>query len=422
MPRSRRLVCARTGFAAVLTALISLTSVVPAAAAPRPTPPTLFGIHDPNVNLTTWPQTSVGSIRFWDTGTTWRDIQPTSSTHGWQVAHLDQMVKASVDHRTDRVIVLGGTPAWASSRAEPGAGNPPAFLGTGAADPPKAAAWATYVKFMVNRYKSKGVHQYQVWNEPNVIAFWNGTPAQMATLSNQTVKLIKSIDPHAAVIAPSFPLRLPTQKRWFEAYAKTGALKNVDAISVQLYPLANQGPEQMVDLLGWAKKILGKYHVSKPIWDTEINYGMSGGGQKSKTFSPALSAAYVARTYLLSQANGASRAYWYMWSPNQYTGVRTTRADGSLTPAGDAFVTTKKWMAGQVLLGCMHDWRNTYRCQIKTGNTYGWVFWNAGAYRPVITAPVGTYQVEYLDGSAHKAKAKDKIKMGQAPILIRAHR
>ena len=49
------------------------------------------------------------------------------------------------------------------------------------------AAWTNYVSKVVRRYKGRGV-DYQVWNEANVSGYWQGTPAQMAKLTQWTSK------------------------------------------------------------------------------------------------------------------------------------------------------------------------------------------------------------------------------------------
>lgn len=423
MLRSRRLAGTCAGVAVALLATLLPAAV--AQATPAPTPASYFGVHDGGAGLTSWAKAPVGSLRLWDTGTIWRDLQP-SAGGPWQVSRLDQLVKASVVHKADPVIVLGGTPAWASTRSPAGSGAPAPFNGAGSADPPKAAAWAAYVKFIVSRYKSRGVHHYQVWNEPNVIGFWNGSPAQMAALTATTAKIIKSVDRSAKVVGPSFVLRLPDAQRWFTAYvqtaAKTKALANVDALTVQPYPLANQGPEQSIVLIGWAKSVLAKYKVVKPLWNSEINYGMSGGRQPHRTLSAADGAAYVARTYLLNKTIGVSRVYWYNWAANPILGIQMETPSGANTAAAAAFTTTRRWMVGQVLNGCTRDKRGTYRCQITTSKTVGYVYWNPTTYRPIVSAPARTYQLEYLNGTVHKAAKGTKLKVGQAPILIRVKR
>lgn len=427
---NRRLARSRVGHAVTVAvaAVLALTAVPagPASAASadqRTVPAAFFGMHDGYADESSWPTAPIGSLRLWDTGVAWRDIQP-SRTEGWRVHRLDVLVQASVAHGAEPVLVLGGSPAWASARVIPGSGgSAAAFLGMSAADPPRLDAWAHYVRFLVGRYKSRGVHRYEIWNEPNVLRFWNGSPAQMAQLTSIAAKVIKSVDAHATVLSPSFVVRLPTQQRWLAAFVRAGGLKQVDALALHLYPTADKTPEQSLELLAWARRLMKADHIEKPVWNTEINYGLAGGGQPAQTYSPALGAAYVARTYLLNADSGVARVHWYAWTHGDILGVQMTEPDSiAPTAAAAAFATTRRWLAGQVLDGCTRDRRATYRCRIITARTVGWVYWNPTSYRPIVKAPNGTYQFEYLDGSYPGHQGGDRLLVGKAPILIRVHR
>jgi endo-1,4-beta-mannosidase len=65
--------------------------------------------------------------------------------------------------------------------------------------PPDVTEWARYVAAVVTRYKGD-VHHWEVWNEPDLAEFWNGTPAQYAALLAVTSSTIKQIDPTATIV------------------------------------------------------------------------------------------------------------------------------------------------------------------------------------------------------------------------------
>lgn len=411
----------------LLAAVLALaTGLVPSAAAigGPVVPGSYFGLHDSGLSASSFPRLPVGSLRLWDVGTSWRDVQPESGGP-WQVAKLDGLVAAALTHHATPILVLGGTPAWASARNTPHQPCASAgFLGTCAADPPTPDAWAAYVRFMVARYSARGVHTYEVWNEPNVLRFWNGTPTQMAALSNSAVRTIRAGDRRATILSPAFVLRLPTQQRYFAAYVRTRALSRVDAVSLHLYPTADQGPEATIDLLTWSQKLMARHGLRKPVWNTEVNFGLAGGLQpQMRAVSPALGAAYLARTYLLSRSAGVGQVSWYAYTHNAILGVQMTEPDNvTLTAVGRAFTTTRRWMAGQRLDGCTHDRHQTYRCTLRTARTLGYVYWNPTTYRPIVKAPVGTYQFESLGGAIVAQHAGGRLRVGQAPVLVRVHR
>ena len=91
------------------------------------------------------------------------------------------------------LLVLGQTPKFHSTK--PGKRG---SYGAGAASMPREAAWKNYVSTVVRRYKGQGV-DYQVWNEGNVSGYWQGTPAQMAKLTQLTSKIVNSNDSGAKV-------------------------------------------------------------------------------------------------------------------------------------------------------------------------------------------------------------------------------
>ena len=120
-------------------------------------------------------------------------------------------------------------------------------------------------------------------------------------------------------------------------------------------------------LLGDRAGLLAKDKVpsSIPIWNTEVNYGLTTGvnGGTPRRRSPTdLQVAYVMRTYLLNAAQGVKRVDWYAYDmgnlPAAVGGAPlgntlltdpADRAAGILTPAGLAFQRVQSWMAGTMV-------------------------------------------------------------------------
>ena len=108
------------------------------------------------------------------------------------------------------------------------------------------------------------------------------------------------MDSGALVVGPAFAARIAEQIRGITrfAFARVDGIpvwKYADALSLNLYPLPKYGTPgghaRVLDAAARpARKILGYGGVpdSKPIWNTEINYGMqtgSLGGTKAATIS-----------------------------------------------------------------------------------------------------------------------------------------
>jgi hypothetical protein len=189
---------------------LAVAGLLGALLAPRPAAgdvrvgPGFFGIHDGSFQA--YGRVSFGSIRLWDTGTTWRRIETSPGHYNW--TRLDSLVSAAQEHGVRVMLVLGMTPAfYADSRTVP---------------PTDLTHFRDYVRAAMERYRDfggrRGVAAYQVWNEGNVSAFWTGTPHQLAELTAVVDRVRDQVDPAARVVAPSFAVRLQSQRRWISAY------------------------------------------------------------------------------------------------------------------------------------------------------------------------------------------------------------
>ena len=70
------------------------------------------------------------------------------------------------------------------------------------------ADYAAFVKTVLQRYASVGVHAYEIWNEPNISAFWSPRPdpERYAHLLKLAYVAVKSADPQSAEGAQRRPL------------------------------------------------------------------------------------------------------------------------------------------------------------------------------------------------------------------------
>ena len=395
---------------------LSLSGAQAAQATTQPVAGTYFGVHMTGVGSGAWPAAPVGSVRLWDTGTSWRDLEP--SPGGWNFATLDRAVDTARAHGAQPVLVLGQSPAWASSRP-----SQPGMYGAGAAAHPRSeAAWSRYVTTVVRRYKGR-IGAYEVWNEPNLPGFYTGTPAQMARLGKLTRAAVRSVDPSARVLSPGFATRGGGDRRWLGRWAKAGGGRHVDVMSLHLYPGPTGTPEDSMSLLRASRAVLAASGVRKPVWNTEVNYGMPfGGGQAALPLSAAKQAAYVVRTYLLNRANGVDRVYWYSWDGRGILGVVMSGDDRvSAAAPGRAFGTVSSWMRGARLRGCSTSPGGTTTCRLAYARGTGTVVWNAR--RTVsVKAPKGTKSRVSMLGVTSGARAGSTMRVGPAPVLLRTTR
>ncbi len=307
-------------------------------------PHAYFGMHYHAVGRDgSWPDAPVGFMRLWDTGTSWREIQPERAR--WDFSILDAAVANARAHHAKVSLVLGQSPVWASSR--PAEAN--AFYGAGAAAPPASITdWWIYVNTVAARYRGR-IAAYEIWNEANLPGFYSGSIAQMVRLTRIGRDAIKRADPAASVLGPSVTLRGGV--RYMSAFAKAGGYRYSDAVNVHGYPMPTVGPEAGVAMVDRARRAIAGYEGGrKPMWNTEMNYGLPtlAGGGIATPWSSRRQAAFVIRAYLLNWSHGVRRMAWYDWGTPTFEGVRMSAGADRAAAPGQAFGTVRDWMRGRV--------------------------------------------------------------------------
>ena len=101
--------------------------------------------------------------------------------------------------------------------------------------PSDLGLFTDYVRRVVTRYKDR-VHTYEIWNEPDISRFWEGTMAEFCELARRTADAIREADPGANIIGTPMtgPFGVATP-RGMEMLHRTGALAKVDRPNGHLY-------------------------------------------------------------------------------------------------------------------------------------------------------------------------------------------
>src|SRR4051794_27966003 len=443
--RTARLTVRTLLVTAVAGALVgTLAPATPAAAVSVTVDKRFFGLHD--TDASSWPALSVGSIRLWDSGVSWRDVEVSPGVYDF--SRLDAQVARANAAGAEVTLVLGMTPDFYSTAT--GTSAPKTSM------PSDPAAWTNYVRAVVTRYGAtaaspRRIAAYQVWNEANVTGYWTGTPQQMAHLTALTYATVKSVDRGALVVSPAFASRIGEQIKGITRFAFAWsdgkpAWRWTDVISLNLYPLDKYGtkvgnPEKSMELLKKARTILGfgGLPASFPVWNTEINYGMptgSAGGTGALAIPAQQQASYVLRTLLLNAANGIRRVDWYAYDLRYLANGRTlgnTRlvdpantTNGQVTLAGKAFNLAQAWLLGGTLKGasrsarpCAKDSAGTYTCVIAYSGGVRRVYWNPTKKVRVTTARSAKYKVGVY-GTRTKIKGGSTLKVDYRPVMVRS--
>jgi hypothetical protein len=187
---SRRRLAAGTGVLAAASMVAGLTMLDgTAASANLPTErtaararvhtvkvdPRIFGLHD--AHLHSLSRNGTGSIRLWDTGVNWQQLQPAGpGSIDWTTTaaqRLVSIVNQAWKNHTEVTYVVGRTPTWATDHST---------TYVDGTEPPDPTAYADFLGQLMDHFKNfkgsgrPGIANYQVWNEANIATFWRGTP------------------------------------------------------------------------------------------------------------------------------------------------------------------------------------------------------------------------------------------------------
>lgn len=290
----------------------------------------------------------------------WADIQPNSArTYNWSA--FDRVVQAARLRNMAILPVLAYTPSWAR----------PSGCVREACAPADPNAFASFATSASKRYAPSGIHTWEIWNEPNIVGFWQPTPnvAQYVQLLSATSKAIRTVDPTAFIVsgglAPSDSSNgniAPVS--FFGQFANMDAIKLVDAIGVHPYsypvpPAYNANWNAWQQMAGPASNIesilVAHSAASKKIWLTEYGAPTNGPGagatgsnynfpQNPDHVDEALQAQMANDSVLLARSSSYIGAlYWYSYKDlgtatsdtENFFGLR--RFDGTAKPAWQSF-------------------------------------------------------------------------------------
>jgi hypothetical protein len=363
-----------------------------------------------------WPDAPVGFVRLWDTRTSWNYVEP--SRGRWDFRVLDAAVANASAHGAEISLVLGQTPAWASSRPAEGG----AYYGAGAAAPPASVAdWWTYVNTVAARYRGR-IASYEIWNEANLRGFFSGSVEQMVRLTRIGRDAVKRADPKASVLGPSVTLRTGTS--YLIAFAKAGGYRYADVVDIHGYPEPAAGPEGGIALVEQARREISKYPGGrKPIWNTELNFGLrtAAGGGGPTYLSSRRQAAYVVRAYVLNWSHGVRRLAWYNWSTAPFLGIRMSAGGQRASAPGAAFGTVQNWMRGR-MSPCTVGRYGVYDCTVRySAHRWGSIRWMPNGTR-LTHPPQGTFLRRGIGCAAKPTTAHTRVRIGYSPVVFIYHR
>lgn len=229
--------------------------------------------------------------------------------------NADQIIDflLSIDMRP--FVELSFMPAALSS------GNTTVFHYAGNVTPPKSyEAWETVVYKLVDHWvKRYGLVEvskwfFEVWNEPNLEAFWTGTQADYFKLYTHTANAIKSVHPDLKVGGPA-----TAKNAWITDFLNFCEKNNLpaDFISTHHYPtdsFGKPGDDTLTQLAKSKRSILREQAIEtknkskgKPVYYTEWN---TSSNPFDALHDLPYASAYIMKTVMEAQGLVEGYSYW----------------------------------------------------------------------------------------------------------------
>jgi hypothetical protein len=283
----------------------------------------IFGIADPTLigeaksiqssQLAAIRSAGITSVRV---DADWSWVQPTSPAN-FDWTQLDQEIDEIRAAGMSVDIIIDGCPRWATSPKDAKYSSP---------QPASAMLYATWAADVAARYAPKGVHYFEIWNEPNNEQFWQPRPnpsAYVADLKAASVA-IKAIDPSAFIISGGLaPERTDgvnySPIDFLKAMYAAGAKGSFDALGYHPYSFPAL-PDTYEPWSAWSQMddtnpsirsvMISNGDSDKSVWITE--FGAPSGGPRGVGEAAQRTALYVAIAYAKS-TSWIGAFYIYTW-------------------------------------------------------------------------------------------------------------
>jgi hypothetical protein len=230
--------------------------------------------------------------RWYRNGIKWDSVEPSNGTYSWDT--VDNVIKKIMENNISVITTLRCISDWAAPNSGPSWG------GYSAAAFPAMEHTNDYREFVikaVERYdgdaiddapfitETINIKHWQIENEPALffptkgITFWNGTPQELAELTKIAYSAIKTADPEALVVLPSFTMYtlLRDNGVWLEALLENITLQDnntdddfdFDIFDIHMYENYTEIPR----VYSTIRSILEAHGFrNKTIWSTEASF------------------------------------------------------------------------------------------------------------------------------------------------------
>ena len=348
---------------------------------PDPSPGTtgsFFGINA-NSLADPWPATMipVSSWRSLGASVKWADID-SNGVYDW--SRLDKWLAQAKAQKTDVLYTVYATPSWASSRgmnsASPNSGcTYQQQNGPGVCDPPSDLncdgtgsnqAFQNFVSALIQHAGPGTIKYWELWNEPNVDAQWNGDAdcaasgvqhagnLMLARMAKDLRTIVRAADAKAMFTTPA-ATSATNAGNWLADYLTNtdgGNYADINAfhgyVGTGMCPSECPVAERVQFQIEHLTSLLPPAAQGKPLFDTEGAWGApkNANGKKVNAITDAdQQQSFLARYYLMQMWKGVAKFYWWNWDLANMSSFYDAGTH-SLNQAGVAYTQIVRWTNG----------------------------------------------------------------------------
>jgi hypothetical protein len=251
----------------------------------------------------------------------WASAEPTPGNYRW--TYIARVVNKALARGLRILATPSYTPTWARP-----AGTTDKYA---PADP---GTYAAFVKAAARRYGPLGVHDWEIWNEPNVQQFWQPAPnaGQYAAMLKAAAGAIRSVDSGAVIVSAGLAPAADTSdgryispRTFLSRLYQAGGRSSFDAVGMHPYAWP-YGISAVGDWNQWSSMpktydiMVANGDGAKKIWATE--YGAPT-GTNSRSVSEADQARFVKEAFPeWASHEWSGPVFWY-----SFRDAGTDRAD-----------------------------------------------------------------------------------------------
>lgn len=242
----------------------------------------------------------------------WDRLEPEEQKFVW--GPLDQLTSALEKQQVKSVFYLVGSTSFASSAVLP-------FVQKDQYPPKDSKVFADRMVMMAKRYPM--VNAWQIWNEPNLPAFWQPLPSPEGYLDlfKTTASALHAEGPDKTVVMAGMayysqmPLRSDLM---LEALGGMGAFSKGDVVAYHPYSLQPEGDDPTVaDFIARTKTLNGRLRTAgvTDIWATEWGWSSYPGPKEEQEIIGIYGQAdYLLRRLALISAVDFDRVFMFALS------------------------------------------------------------------------------------------------------------